>query len=202
MIRVKVVDYVMRIMKRKPKVDPYRAFMKEPRNAAIVHDFIDQLKRHKERDATIMTAMERDGETPSSAALEQLRRYAQARARYMKEVPLLLSSQVAELSGSKARNGSAKASRWKKERRIFSVRWNGVDYYPAFQFSTDGGKPLPVIQTVLEILGEKNYSEWQIAFWFWSGNGWLRDGSPMETIKSDPAAVIEAAKRQVEPFSG
>jgi hypothetical protein len=193
----------MRIVKRKAKVDAYQAFMKEPRNAAIVHDFIDHLRRHKERDATILAAMERDGETPSSAAMEQLRRYAQARARYMKEVPLLRSSQVADLSGSKARNGSAKASRWKKERRIFSVRWNGVDYYPAFQFSTDGGTPLPAVQTVLKILGEKHYSEWQIAFWFWSNNGCLRDArAPMDVITNDPAAVIDAARAEIEPFSG
>src|ERR1043165_8548188 len=115
----------MRIVKRKAKVDAYQAFMKEPRNAAIVHDFIDHLRRHKERDATILAAMERDGETPSSAAMEQLRRYAQARARYMKEVPLLRSSQVADLSGSKARNGSGESSRWEKKRPILPFRSTG-----------------------------------------------------------------------------
>src|SRR5207244_9198443 len=108
----------------------------------------------------------------------------------------------AEFSGSTARNGSARASRWKKERRIFSVPWNGVDYYPAFQFFPTDGEPLPAIQKVLEIFGDE-LSEWQTAFWFWGNNGWLQEGrSPMEVIEHDPEAVIHAAEREVAPFSG
>jgi hypothetical protein len=172
-------------MKRKLKVDTYQA----------------TLRRNKQRDSEVIAAIERSGEAPTAAAMEQLRRYAQARMRYMKEVPLLRSGDVAEISGSQARNGSARASRWKKERRIFSVPWNGADYYPAFQFSPTDGEPLPAIKTILEIFGDE-LTPWQTALWFWGGNGWLYDKSPMEAIQSDPQAVIEAAKHEMEPFSG
>jgi hypothetical protein len=188
-------------MKRKLKEDSYRAFMKQPSNAAIVHEFVAKLQRDKKRDETVIGAIERNGEVPTAAHMEQLRRYAQARMRYMKEVPLLRSSDIAEFSGSTARNGSARASRWKKERRIFSVPWNGIDYYPAFQFSSTDGEPLPTIQKVLEIFGDK-LSEWQTAFWFWGGNGWLHDASPMEVIESNPDLVVEAARHEMEPVSG
>lgn len=189
-------------MKAKARVDSYQAFMKEPRNAAVVHDFIDKLKRDKERDGAIVTAIERNGEAPSAAHMEQLRRYAQARARYIKEVPLLRSSEVAELSGSTARNGSARASRWKKERRVFAVPWNGVDYYPAFQFSPTDGEPLPAIQTIIEIFGD-GMTPWQTALWFWGGNAWTPgERPPMDVIATDPEIVIEAAKREMEPIFG
>jgi len=189
-------------MRNKPKDDPYLTFMEKPSNMAIVRDFIDKLQREKKRDETIIDAIEHDGEIPTPAHMEQLRRYAQARTRYMKEVPLLRSGDIAEFSGSTARNGSARASRWKKERRIFSVQWNGIDYYPAFQFSPVDGEPLPAMQKILEIFGDK-LTDWQTALWFWGNNGWLHDGqSPMEAFQEDPDAVVHAAEQEVAPFSG
>jgi hypothetical protein len=172
-------------MKRMSKIDAYSA----------------TLRRDKQRDAEVIAAIERSGEAPAAAAIEQLRRYAQVRLRYMKEVPLLRSSDVAEISGSQARNGSARASRWKLEQRIFSVPWNGVDYYPAFQFARTDGQPLPAIKTILDIFGGQ-LTPWQTALWFWGGNGWLHDKSPMEMIQRDPQAVIEAAKHEMEPLLG
>src|SRR6266508_2454938 len=99
-------------------------------------------------------------------------------------------------------HSSARASRWKNERRIFSVQWNGIDYYPAFQFSPKSGEPLSAMQTILNIFGD-TLREWQIAIWFFANNGSLAGARrPMEVIARDPKAVIEAAKHEVEPFSG
>src|SRR6266568_2916838 len=128
------------------------SWMEHHSTSGVVRDFIAKLEREKTRDAAVLAALERDGEIPSAAAMQQLRHYAQIRIDFMKKVPLLRSSDIAHFSGSTARNASAKASRWKSEGRIFSVQWKGVDYYPAFQFSPAGGEPLPAMQTVLEIL--------------------------------------------------
>jgi hypothetical protein len=178
------------------------SFMEQPPNAAVVRDFVARLQREKKRDEAIVAALERNGEIPTPAAIEQLRRYALVRMTFMKEVPLLRSSEVAQLSGSTARNSSARASRWKSERRIFSVQWNGIDYYPAFQFSPKSGEPLPAVQTILDIFGGE-LRDWQIAIWFFANNGSLAGGRrPMDAIARDPKAVIEAAKHEVEPFSG
>lgn len=178
------------------------AFMEQPSNAAVVRDFVARLQRTKKRDEAIVAALERGEEIPTPAAIEQLRRYALVRTTFMKEVPLLRSSEVAQLSGSTARNSSARASRWKSERRIFSVQWNGIDYYPAFQFSPKSGEPLPAMQTILNIFGDA-LREWQIAIWFFANNGSLAGARrPMDVIARDPKAVIEAAKHEVEPFSG
>jgi hypothetical protein len=193
----------MHVMRKKPQVIADAAdlaWIEQPSNAAAVRDFVAKLQREKERDAAVIAALEHDGEIPSPAAMEQLRRYAQIRIAFMKEVPLFRSSDIAQFSGSTARNASARASRWKKEGRIFSVQWKGVDYYPAFQFSPISGEPLPAVQTVLEILGEKRRA-WQIALWFYSANAFTPDERPpMEVIGRKPDVVIEAAKHEVKPF--
>jgi len=178
------------------------AFMEQSPNAAVVRDFVARLQRAKNRDEAIVAALERGEEIPTPAAIEQLRRYALVRTTFMKEVPLLRSREVAQLSGSTARNSSARASRWKNERRIFSVQWNGIDYYPAFQFSPKSGEPLSAMQTILNIFGD-TLREWQIAIWFFANNGSLAGARrPMEWIAREPKTVIEAAKHEVEPFSG
>jgi len=177
------------------------SFLQENRHAAAaVRDFITQLQREKRRDAAIMAAIERDGEVPSAVHMETIRRYAQLRVEIMKKVPFLRSGDIAGLSGSSARNTSAKASRWKSEGRIFSVPWRGVDHYPAFQFSPVDGEPLPVMQKVLEILTPKR-NDWQILCWFYGNNVFTPDECPpMDAIATHPETVIKAAEWEVKPL--
>ena len=89
-------------------------------------------------------------------------------------------------------------SQWKREAKVFSVRQSGIDLYPAFQFSD--GAPLPVIERILAIL-PKEMSDWQVAMWFASGNGWLGGDEPQQRV-SDPDAVVVAAQRLADPAVG
>ena len=115
----------------------------------------------------------------------------------MNEVPLLRSADVARLSGSTSRNVSAKPNRWKSDARIFSITAEGVDYYPAFQFTPES-EPVSEMREVLALFAE--LSEWQIALWFFAPNAWLGDQAPMDVLQRDPRAVIAAARRAVEPL--
>lgn len=169
-----------------------------PETKRLVADFLAVIERRDAADRAILAALESAADLPSAAHVEQLLRNAAARRQFLKEVPLLSSRDVARLSGSTARNESAKASRWKSDGRIFSVSSRGVDYYPAFQFSSASGEPLPVMRDILEVF--RDLSEWQVAFWFWAANVWLNERQPMNIVEREPEAVLDASRHFVEPL--
>lgn len=66
---------------------------------------------------------------------------------------------------------SLPASDWKRRGRIFSVPYNGTDYYPRYQFDALF-QPLPVIKDILDAYGE--YADaWSVATWFHFPSGWI-----------------------------
>ena len=101
--------------------------------------------------------------------------------------------------------------RWRHEKRIFGVRYQGEFLYPAFQF--EDGVPKEVIADVLKHLSpmdqasqsnpdmEPAYSEWATAFWFASANCWLEGRAPAELIDIDPSAVVTAASHARDKIS-
>ena len=123
---------------------------------------------------------------------------ARLRAEYLQETRHLTSAQIRAASGLAPRNGSETASRWKREGRLFAVRRAGKDLYPAFQFVD--GVPRPAIRKILAAL-PKDMTDWQIALWFASGDGWLGGDEPQKSL-SEPNNVIEAARRLSEPAVG
>lgn len=140
-----------------------------------------------------------DLRVPSAAAVAQARRNALARAELAREFGLLTSIEVAGLAGSRARNRAALANRWKQERRLFAVPHGGQQLWPGFQLDEEG-QPRPVIAEVLEILGPE-LPPWQVALWFTGRSGWLDGERPVDLLASEPARVIEAARREGEPAS-
>jgi nucleoid DNA-binding protein len=123
---------------------------------------------------------------------------ARERALFLSEVACLTSKEIAQNAGHQAANASVTGSRWKQQRRIFSVPSRGSELYPAFQFRE--GQPHPTIAKILREL-PKQMSPWQIAFWFTSSNSWLRGAAPAERL-DDEDAVVAAARRENEPIIG
>ncbi|XOV85310.1 MAG: hypothetical protein ACFHXK_09370 [bacterium] len=123
---------------------------------------------------------------------------AQLRAEYLKATKLLSSAQVREMSGLAPKNRSEPASRWKREQKLFSVPHKGMELFPAFQFRD--GKPRPCIEKVLAALPD-DFTPWQIAFWFASGNGWL-DGAPPVDHLEQTDELVAAAHHAAESAIG
>jgi hypothetical protein len=123
---------------------------------------------------------------------------ARERARFLTDVACLTSKEVAQIAGHRAANASVTGSRWKQQGRIFSVPSRGSEHYPAFQFRE--GQPHPSVAKILREL-PKQMSAWQIAFWFISGNSWLRGAVPADRL-DDEEAVVKAAHRASEPIIG
>lgn len=142
--------------------------------------------------AGLIEAMMPD-EVPTPAMVLQARLNAAARARLIEEFGLLTGGQIAEINESAAENRAALASRWKGERKIFSVQHRGSVYYPAFQFDRQG-RPRAVVARILAALGEDE--GWETALWFISANGYLDGASrPVDLLDEDPAAVVAAAEK-------
>lgn len=129
--------------------------------------------------------------TVSVQAAQQAQRNADARQELIEEFGLYSGEAVADLSGSRARNRFATASRWLAEGRIFAVEHLGRAY-PAFQFGTDG-QPRPVIQRVLRAFEPYGLDGWETALWFTTATGWLDDGRPVDLLVTAADDVVEAA---------
>lgn len=132
--------------------------------------------------------------------LPQLLRNARRRTELLREFEPLTSAQVAELRGSTAENRAAIASRWKSEGRIFSVKYQKSELYPAFEFDEDG-EPRPVIRRVLEAIGGRD--GWELALWFTAANSWLDDKRPVDLLDKAKREdeIVEAARRSFEPLA-
>lgn len=124
---------------------------------------------------------------------------AQLRAQYLQHVPCLSAAEIRDQQDTTPpRNTSEPASRWKRERKVFAVPLGNSDRFPAFQFNH--GKPLPIISKILAALPE-DMTPWQIALWFASGNGWLDDACPQDSL-ANVSAVLDAAQRLNDPVVG
>ena len=129
----------------------------------------------------------------SRGAVLQAHRNSVARDSLASEFGLLSSSDVAELSGSAARNAGATAARWRAAGRIFAVTSGGkAALFHGFQFDA-GGQPVPVIADILTALADR-LDPWSLALWFTGDNPRLGGLRPVDAVSSDPNAVLAAAR--------
>ncbi|MBV8048130.1 MAG: hypothetical protein JO171_13300 [Paludibacterium sp.] len=106
----------------------------------------------------------------------------------------LTASELSQVAGFSMKNPSAQPNKWKRARQIFAVKHEGIDYFPGYALDDDNGyRPLPVIRDVLAKFGETK-SDWLLAFWFSSTNGFLGGQRPKDLLKSAPEKVIAAAE--------
>jgi hypothetical protein len=117
------------------------------------------------------------------------------RNEFMEREPVLDGADVPRPAG---RNLSSPASRWRKAGRIFSVSYRGQDYFPSFQFADDG-QPLSLILPLLVTLRKGGMTDWDIAIWFTTPNGWLSGQVPKALLRDphrESAARMEHAAGQ------
>jgi len=173
----------------------------------VLSDAIDNMslilmdKRNKLSEKTIDTLLDLylQNEPKHSVDIELEKDNALLRAEFLKEYKTFTAADIHENSTrTKSRNLFEPASRWKREGRIFAIKYHGKDRFPVFQF--EDGEPLPIIKSLLEIL-TRQLSSWQIAFWFTSGNGWLDGQAPVTCLK-DKEAVLYAAKNAASEVVG
>ncbi len=123
-------------------------------------------------------------------------RHAQMQARAVQAVlehcEWLTAEQIGEHGGFSKSNLAAPANRWKQERKVFALPYQGQDRFPRYALD-EAYRPLPVVEPVLKALGA--ISAWRMAAWFESTNAWLVNRRPRECVAVEPEAVLEAARR-------
>lgn len=124
-------------------------------------------------------------QNPSYGRHTQVKRNQEARSTMM-NAGVLSESQL-----------GPKAAAWKADGRIFSIKDQGKDFYPSFQFGTDG-QPLPVIAKVLALFKSlEDPQGWRTAGWFFANNGWLGGAAPRDFLETDTARLIDAARHKI-----
>jgi hypothetical protein len=177
------------------RLDPAFVRLLEPLNAVVARKRAELSERNMELLVEAMLP----ANDPMSAVRSKIEAdNARARVRFAEEVPCFTSAELAELAGHSARNRSATGSRWKAEKKAFSVQLGGRELFPAFQFRD--GKPDPAVAQVLDAL-PPGMSQWQVAFWFVSSNPWLDGGVPSDNLDK-VASIVEAARKLGEEAAG
>ncbi|WP_377156351.1 hypothetical protein ACFJIX_29210 [Roseateles sp. UC29_93] len=87
----------------------------------------------------------------------------------------------------------SRLARWIVGRDIVVVAGHGALLVPLFQFDADTGEVLVVVRQVLDELNGA-FDDREVADWFVQPNCWIDDHWPLDLLRSDPAAVVEAAR--------
>ncbi len=135
---------------------------------------------------------------PAPAVLKEAAMRARARTAVLDGADWLTAAKVAELAGLSATKPSSRPNKWKRERRIFAIRHNGIDYFPGYGLDPEAGwRPRKALKSVLEILGDDK-DGWGLACWFLSANSFLGGRRPQDVLAGAPEQVIAAAGDEVE----
>ncbi len=158
-----------------------------------------KLERAQERiDAMIDAYLDTDAFDQVEAKIDDDN--ARLRAEFLSDFEVLTSAQIHAMSGSTSRNKSATANDWKKAGKIFSVKLQGKDLYPAFQFNADG-RPYATLADVLAALPQ-DLTSWQTAFWLVAPQNALDGARPIDLVQAGDARVFDAAARAFETPAG
>lgn len=132
-----------------------------------------------------------------------------ARLATMKEIleknDWLTSEDINRLQTRPPQNKSLPANVWKRRGRIFSVLYDGKEYFPRYQFDAMY-QPLPIIRDILKAFG-KCPDNWSLAAWFHFPNGWIAKEVGNEAVPIAPKEalgrstdVINAARNQTSTY--
>lgn len=136
-------------------------------------------------------------QNPKSLLEQKMASPIALRSKVFDSTSWLTSAEVSHNAGFTSTNKAAAANKWKKAGEIFSLPKGGKDMFPSYIFDDDG-RPLSCIKDILMRLG-KSKSQLAIAAWFASKNSWLGGKAPMDMLKKDPEAVINAAAMEGAP---
>lgn len=110
----------------------------------------------------------------------------------------LTAAQIAERIGPQQASLGELPGQWVRERRIFTIRRDGVDYFPGYGLDAGAGwRPFKGLEAVLEVFGDAR-DGWGLAYWFLSANSFLGGRRPQDTLVSEPEQVVAAARDEMQ----
>jgi len=166
---------------------------------AIVVPFIDAAL-HEQNDQTLEALVNAvvPKAPPTPTLLKEAVMLARSRKAVLEGADWLTAAQVAEVAGLSATNPSTQPNKWKRQRQIFAVHHNGVDYFPGYGLDPQAGwRPRETMKSVLEIFGDDK-DAWGLAYWFGSANSFLGGRRPQDLLATEPEQVIAAARDETQ----
>ncbi len=148
------------------------------------------VERRDKASARLLDAL-LEGVTARGPDMKLARMQANAIQAILEHGEWFTAQQIGELGRFSKSNFAAPANRWKNERKLFAVEYDGQDRFPRYALD-ENYRPLPAVEVVLQVLGM--ISSWRIAAWFESSNAWLDNRRPREVLATAPEEVIAAAK--------
>lgn len=85
-------------------------------------------------------------------------------------------------------------ARWVAHNEVIHLDWQMHTWLPMFQFDTEALVPRVTVGLVLLEL-QSTFDNWQMAQWFATTNTALEGRSPAEMLGTDPARVVDVARR-------
>ncbi|HBE9081196.1 TPA: hypothetical protein KNG91_001704 [Serratia fonticola] len=138
---------------------------------------------------------------PTPSLLKEAAMVARSRNAVLESADWLTAAQVAELAGLSASNPSTQPNKWKRQKQIFAITHNGVDYFPGYGLDPDTGyRPRKALKPVLDVFGEHK-DGWGLAYWFLSANSFLGGKRPQDVLASEPERVIAAAEDEIKEIN-
>lgn len=135
---------------------------------------------------------------PAPGLLREAAALARSRKAVLEGADWLTAAKLAELAGLSATNPSTQPNKWKRQRQIFAIRHNGIDYFPSYGLDPETDwRPRKALKSVLEVFGDEK-DGWGLAYWFRSANGFLGGQRPQDVLATQPEQVIAAASDEME----
>jgi len=111
----------------------------------------------------------------------------------------LTAEEINKLQSKPPSETSLPAVDWRRGKRIFSVSYDGKEYYPRYQFDAMY-QPLPVISEILKAFGE--YADaWSLATWFHFPNGWIAKEVGRSAVPVAPKDALDRAHDVIKAAS-
>lgn len=125
------------------------------------------------------------------------RAWATLRHDFFQRFETATTRELADLTGSRAKNVAARSYDWTKAGRIFGINDGSEVRYPLFQIRE--GKPISQMVSILSSLRSRGFSDWEVAIWFATPNAHLDDWSmPADVLAKYPDKVIRAAEVEAQ----
>ncbi|QNA88060.1 hypothetical protein G4G28_05395 [Massilia sp. Dwa41.01b] len=134
---------------------------------------------------------------PTPNELREAAMLARARTAVIDSGDWMTAAEIASAAGFSTTNTSAQPNKWKRERSIFAIRHNGIDYFPSYGLDPQAGyRPRKALAQLIKTFGDTK-DAWGLSYWFMSANSFLGGKAPRELIATDPERVIAAAADEV-----
>ncbi len=117
---------------------------------------------------------------------------AEARKKVFDGAEWMTAAQIADVAGLGQKNPSGTVNRWKQQRHIFAINFDGQDWYPKYALGDDF-RPWPAIARIMATF--KDWTGERLASWFEAKSSTLGGERPRDVIQADPQRVIDAAER-------